>query len=447
MNNRLKKLLYGGLAILALSGPALAQQGLWPGFPLAAGAANTNCISFVNGTCQSYLQAGPAVTGNELAPVDTALPQGISPQTERMRVSQFGAYTTPRNVLGNGDMLGTQVNGTATVTGATTSAATYAALSADRWVLDTNVGSGVGRSAIVTATPSPPTGFTQSLKVYRTSGALTQPVCVWQAVPTAQSTQLAGQTVSFSAYVAALAGLSADNGNVANLVIITGTGTDQGWTGSWTASPAITPAWTGIATAVNTPISLTTTFARFSTSVAIPTTATEIGVGVCFTPTASGSGTTDGFALTGAQLERSMLPSLFEVRSKTSEVLDNQAFVYAIADVAGPSPVIALCTETTVNADAACLVPFPVTMYKAPTVSLVNCGTACFAMPTTTAQTAVTSTCVLTVNATFTLVAGTSNTYLQCAQSGTTAAVGITLPLMMSTSATNSGVIVAWTGL
>ena len=55
--------------------------------------------------------------------------------------------------------------------------------------------------------------------------------------------------------------------------------------------------------------------------------------------------------------------------------------------------------------------------------------------------------CVLTINATFTLISGINNTYLQCAQSGTTAAVGITLPLLMSTSATNAGQIIAWTGL
>lgn len=446
------------LAAVLVASPAFAA-GLFNGYPEGNGAAY--CASYnqpggpgTASVCTNNVPAGPALTGNELVPADSGVTPGQvggsgSPGTTIVIPSTaVGSLTAPRNLLGNGDMLGTQVNGTATVTFATTSAATYAALVADRWVGDVNVGSGAGRSAVITASPAPPTGFTQSVKMYRTSGSLGQPVCSWSVVPSAQSTQIAGQTVTFSGYVAALAGLAADNGSAANLVIISGTGTDQGLAGSWTASPAITPAWTGITTVVNTPITLTTSFARFSTSATIPTTATEVGVAICFTPsTASSGGSTDGIAFTGMQLERSNVASLFEVRSRTAEILDNEQFVYAIHDTAGPSPVLGLCTETTANTDAACWLQYPVPMYVAPTVSLVNCGSACFAMPTTTAQTAVTSTCALTVNATFTYIQGVQGTYLQCAQSGTTAAVGITLPILMSTSATNSGVIVAWTGL
>ena len=405
--------------------------------------------------CNSTVPAGPALTGNEYYPADTAVPGAVTqtaPSTILVPGSAIAGSTwmNGRNLLGNGALNGTQVNGTATVTGATTSAPTSAALIADRWVLDTNVGSGAGTSAIVTSTPTPPAGFLNVATVYRASGALTQPICAWQAVPNADSVAVAGQTVTLSAYVGGLANLAADNGSVVNLVIITGTGVDQGFNGSWTATPAITPAWTGIATAVNTAITVpaaATTFARISTSAAIPAAATEIGVGICFTPIVDKHGSTDGFAYTGVQLERGNSPSLYEFKTRAKEIQENQAFVYSIHDTASTAQVIGLCTETTANTDAACFVQYPVAMYKAPTLALTGCGTACFAMPTTTAQTAVTSTCVLTANATFTIVQGTQGMYLQCAQSGTTAAVGITLPLVYSAAATNSGVINAWTGL
>ena len=88
--------------------------------------------------------------------------------------------------------------------------------------------SGAGQLAVVTSTPSPVIGATNSQTLVRNSGSLGQPVCAWQEVPTVRATQLAGQNVIFSAYLQALAGLSADNGNQAQLFLITGTGTNQG---------------------------------------------------------------------------------------------------------------------------------------------------------------------------------------------------------------------------
>lgn len=462
---KIVRLLTGAVGALALLTLAAGAAGLFPGFPIPGEASyctgysaypTTVTIPGVTPTpnqCNSPVPAGPisGTTGNELAPADTGLAGGSPPQTVTIptgMIAGSGFIGGGKNLLGNASLNGVQVNGTATVTFATTSSPTSAALIADRWVGDVNVTSGAGRSAIVTSTPTPPQGFLNVAKVYRTSGSLAQPICAWQAVPNYQVVQAQGLTVTFSSQLAALAGLSADNGNVVNMVIIAGTGVDQGFNGSWTASPAITPAWTGISTLVNTPITLTTAFSRPFVQAVVPVTATELGVGLCFTPTTTTSGgATDGFAFTGAQLEVNPGMTRFEVVPRQLEILQNEQFVYAITDTAGPSPVLGLCTETTSGTDAACWIQYPVAMYKQPTVNLVNCGTACFAMPTTTAQTAVTSTCVLTVNATFTYIQGVQGTYLQCAQSGTTAAVGITLPLMMSTSATNGGVIIAWTGM
>ncbi len=390
--------------------------------------------------CAQTLPAGPPfLTGNELVPADTQIGANGNPQTVTIPVTMLGNYGgTPRNFLGNGALDITNTNGTSTVTCATTSAATTAALSADRWMCDANVTSGAGRSAIVTSSPTPPLGFTNVMKVFRTSGALTQPICTWSAVPTKRATQLAGDPVTFSVEAAALAGLSADNGNVANLVIIAGTGTDEGLNASWTASPAITPAWTGITTVVNTPITLTTTFGRFATTATIPATATEVGVGLCFTPTATGAGATDGFAWTGAQLEIGSGASNFETLPQSAELIDAEQYFYKITEGAATvTRAMCMASSTTL---AICGLKFPVPMYKAPTMSYTN-G---FATATTTAGSTLGA---CTTLRTSTLVAGNAasseGVLVDC--------VATTVPAAGSADylADNggSGVINAWTGL
>lgn len=447
-------LLAVGALIAATFG--LHAAGLFNGYPEGngpsyCGSYNTAGVPGTTAQCTSTVPAGPTLTGNELVPADTSTlgaigGSGAAPPTILIPSATLAGltYSNPRNLLGNSSLLGTQVNGTNAVTGATTSAPTSAALGADRWVIDTNVGSGTGKSQIVTSSPSPPTGFTQTMKVWRNSAALTQPVCAWQAIPSPQSTQLAGQQVAFSVYAAALAGLAADNGGVINLVIISGTGTDQGLGGvSWTASPAITPAWTGVATAVNTPINVTTTFARYYTTATIPATATEVGVAICFTPTATGSGATDGFAFVGAQLERAPVPSLYEVRPRQTEIIDNLQFVYSIQE--GSALVSrAVCHVTTAASggagDMQCPIVFPVPMYKAPTMAY----TAGFAGFTTTAETTATVCSALATDATITFVPSTQQVMVQCALTSSTIAVGLSMTLADDSG---SGVITAWSGM
>jgi len=421
------KLIRSGLVAVAMAAALITNAhsaGVFNQFPSVGTAGNPS-----------------VVTGKECIPADTNLPSGQNPATVCIQSALLGNYFgTPRNFLDNGALNVTNTNGTGTVTCAVNAAIAVANMSADRWGCQANVAAGAGRTAIVTASPSPPTGFTNSMKVFRTSGALLQPICVMQEVTTPQSIQLAGQTVTFSAQIAALAGLVADNGGLVNLVVFTGTGTDQLLTTAPTASPAITPAWTGIATAINTTVTTTTTFARYSTSVAIPSTATEIGVALCFTPTATGAGATDGFAFTGAQLEVAPSPTAFEFRSKSDELAKAQAFFYTIAEGAGPTP-RALCTFTTANTVAQCAINYPVTMYLAPTLTFAN-G---FAIPTTTAQTALTACTGFAADAvTGTLVQSVNMTLAQCTSGGTTAAVGVVLPLFDNGG---TGSFKAWAGL
>lgn len=297
----------------------------------------------------------------------------ITPQT-------MAPLNTPRNLLDNG-ATNIQQRGTGTATAGTTSGCAISSYAADRWCMDVNVTSGAGQLTPITSTPTPPIGFQNALKVVRNSGALLQPQCVWQEVPTSSVVQLQGQNAVFSATIQALAGLAGDQGSTtqtANLVIITGTGTDQGLgvlrsAVGMTASPAITPAWTGIATLVNASVALPVTpvWTRYSATGAVATTVTEMAVGICFTPTATGAGTTDGIAFTGAQLEQGALPSIFENKPAVIETLQAQRYFEILTEPAAGVQVPVTGNSTSATA-AAMVYEFPVLMAVAPTFTALG---------------------------------------------------------------------------
>jgi hypothetical protein len=319
----------------------------------------------------------PGMT-NALAQYNALVNAGITPNS--MAPPVLG-----RNYLDNGAMAVNQ-QGTATITGGTTSI-TALQFAADRWFVDTNVGSGAGQAAVITSSPSPPPGFTQSVKMWRNSGALLQPVCSLHEIETIRSTQIQGQPVIFSVYVQPLAGFTAAAGLI-QAYIISGTGTDQGL-GTLTASPAITPAWTGIAggtTAVaagtlspSWSVGTTAAWTRLYTQpFPIPLTATEVGVELCFTPVGSSSGATDGFAFTGAQLEvagaNNLAPSPFEFKPLAADLRDAQRFFYQINETATLTTPIS-CGSEAVNTQT-CTFPLPVPMRgTTPVVVIPTTGT------------------------------------------------------------------------
>lgn len=273
-----------------------------------------------------------------------------------------------RNILDNGAML-VQQRGTGTVTCAQNAGVTSAAYSADRWGCQANVAVGAGR--MIASTTTPPTGFSGTQQIFRTSGALTQPVCAIQEVPTSASTSVQGKAVVLSFTAKALAGLAADNGSVITANIITGTGADQGL-GTPTASPAITPAWTGVATTQTANFTITTSFVRYQTTpVVIPTATTEIAVMLCFTPTATGAGATDGFEFTGVQLEQSdSYASPFEFRPAPYEVAAAQRFFWQVTDGATTVTYPSSCFVTAANTTVKCQFTAPTTMRVAPTTTV-----------------------------------------------------------------------------
>lgn len=380
-------------------------------FSLIAGAALL-ALGFSAGAANLPLLTGPQDPSQLNATINALIQSingGVTPQS-------MGSFSNFRNYLDNGGMV-VQQRGTGTATAATTAGCAILSYAADRWCMDVNVTSGAGQLTPITATPSPPPGFVASLKMVRNSGALLQPQCTWQEVPSADVTTLQGQPVMFSAYIQALAGLAADQGastQTAQLVIITGTGSDQGLGAlrsavGMTASPAITPVWTGLATLQTTTAALPVTpgWNRYNgAAVIVPTTVTELAVGVCFTPTAAGAGTTDGIAFTGAQLEvlgaNSLAPSSFEFRPKGVEVTKVGRYFQTLTEPAAGAavPVNGTAISATVSTST---YTFPVTMDIAPVFQ--NYGNALSATTWTLSNAAVNN-----VLATTFIVTKTANT-------------------------------------
>lgn len=280
-----------------------------------------------------------------------------------------------RNLIQNGGM-GTQQRGTGTITCAANAAINNAAYTADRWGCSANVAVGAGRGAASTTTP--PAGLPGVLNIFRTSGALTQPIIAIQEIATADVKPSAGNVMTLSFYAKADAGLSADNGSVINSTIITGTGADEGLQ-TMTASPAITPAWTGVASANTKAYTITTSYVRYSHTFVMPSTATEAAVAIGFTPTATGAGATDGFFVTGVQLENGSIATPFELKTPQVELAIAQRHYMRFNESAAITA-IASCHNSSTTL-AICQVPFPVTMRVVPTMAY----TAGFATETTAA--------------------------------------------------------------
>lgn len=301
-------------------------------------------------------------------------------------VNQNASGYQSRNFLDNGDMVVNQ-RGAAERVGGTTSGPTDAEYCADRWALDTNVTSGAGYCNEVTSASGVTfaAGFPNMVSVYRKTGALTQPVCFEQELKTSTSSQLQGQPVILSAYIAKNAGAAA--AATATFYLWTGTGANEGLgvlrsAVGMTASPALTPALTGLATAGSyTTPALTATATRYaSPQITVPATATEVVYAICFTPGAETAGTTDGILVTGAQLEiadpSQTTASRYDAKQYATELFNAQHYYVQWSDgLANTRQLPGTCTETTSGTTAACVLLMPVPQDLAAPISAVSAAT------------------------------------------------------------------------
>jgi len=358
-------LLAGGIAALVMGGLAHSAGFFTNGVPVAGGTQYPTTLP---------------LTGLETVPADTNLPSGLNPASEAITTGQLASFglpwSEPRNYLDNGAMDVAQ-QGTLLVTGGTTSL-TYGQFATDRWFADVNVTSGAVKTQNV-STPVP-AGFQHATSVYRNSGSLTQPVCLIQEIETQRSVSLAGKNVVFSAYLQGMSALSS-TANAVNMYVITGTGTDQGLA-TLTANPAVTPAWTNISTVGSAVATLSTSaYSRFSTAaIAIPSTATEVGVELCYTPTGTATAN-DGFFVTGVQLEAVSStvagPSTYDFLPAWLVGQETRRFYYQLTEANFPGLSGTGITGLATSASAQVLsVPLPSTMRgSVPVVAIPTTGT------------------------------------------------------------------------
>ena len=276
----------------------------------------------------------------------------------------------PRNLLDNGQMQ-VQQRGTGTRTCGTTTIPS-SAYAADRWGCNVNVTSGAGTLQVISSNlpAAPLPSFNNAMVFYRTSGALAQPQCVMQEVPSTKVLNAAGQPLVLSSYIQGLTNMLAESTTV-NAYVFYGTGTDEGLQ-TFTASPAVTPAFTGINSSLTTAWTITSSWARYTYSFTLPATATEAAVALCWTPTVGGTaGTTDGFRFTGVQLEGSQsgTASAFEFLPFSYELSTAERYFYAINEGTITAGAVMVGGGSAQGTTTTCTtaITFPVIMWKAPT--------------------------------------------------------------------------------
>lgn len=259
-----------------------------------------------------------------------------------------------RNKIINGAM---QVWQRAT-TYALTTAIAYG--SADRWAIYQSVSA----NGVANQIASGLTGFQYALKLGRNNAATqTTAISATQILETNNSIDLQGQSVTFSFYAKAGTNFSATS-NLLNILVLSGTGTDQ--------SSAAFGAWTGQATVVSANQAITTTWTRYTFTGTVASNATQIGVTINYTPTGT-AGADDNFYITGVQLEKGSTATSFENRPYGTELALCQRYYYRMKSTTTNS-VFGAGMQFNATTSVV-IINYPVTMRIAPT-ALEQSGTA-----------------------------------------------------------------------
>ncbi len=394
-----------------LASPLAYAAGNYPGYDPAT-----------NPYYQTYVP-----TGNEFVPYDTQLGQGLNPQTIGLTINQVaGIGSALRNAIVGGDFT---TNPWQRGTGTSGDIANTLTYWADQWW---NLG---GASSAINASRQTTTAIPGTGHVLRfgrkSANADTTEICTGNVLTTANSERFQGKTAIFSLNLKAGALLSAAGNNV-KLVIGYGTGTDG------SATNFAGGLWTGYANAYTGNTAITTTTTRYSVAAAIPSTANQVGVKVCYTPVGT-AGATDNIEIALAQLEASgatlpstaylggtlptlsqyAQPSSFAFRSKELEQTLAQYYFYQITEGAA-SVSHGMCAMSTTSI-ANCLIQFPVSMRVAPTMTYATgfAASASTASSSVTACTANTTTVTLSTN-----VPSVQNVIMDCASSAGFGAAG-----------------------
>ena len=187
----------------------------------------------------------------------------------------------------------------------TSTACSTTAYAADRWQAYRAVaGATVSRQVTNDTTNLP--NIQYAARVQRDSGnTATNAIFISQSLETINSIQFVGKTVTLSFYARAGANYSAAS-SALNIIVSSGTGTDQN----------VLTSYTGANNFISQTGTLTTTWQRFTYTGTVPTTATELGTYIYYTP-AGTAGANDYFEITGVQLEVGSVATPFHTYAAT----------------------------------------------------------------------------------------------------------------------------------
>lgn len=174
-----------------------------------------------------------------------------------------------------------------------------------------------------------------------------------QSIPTEDSAEYAGQTVTLSARVRALAGYS---GGAASLALITGTGTDE----------SLRTGFTGQATAGTGTVTPSTSWQTVYVTATLASSVTQLGVQKTWTPTGT-AGANDGLEWKDVRIDRATAP-LDHAPLKYEDDLREAQRYYELANTAQDAAWIS--TPTTSGNPYYRSVDFKVVKRAAPTMTL-----------------------------------------------------------------------------
>lgn len=308
---------------------------------------------------QGYIlqvQAIAAAVGNTPGAATLAVPIGLG-----------GNLNQPRNMIEGGDFTTNPWQRGTSFT-AIANTLTY---TADRFFAVGGASSSISVSQqAVTAIA----GFGNALQFGRAStNTNTAVISLGQVIESMDSIRAQGQVVTVSFWALAGANWSPASGNL-NVQLASGTGTNQGATnvvaGTWTnqTSITLTPQQGAVAPAANVAQPITTTWARYSFTGAVPAACTQLGVLFNATPVGT-AGANDWVQIMGVQIEVGGQPSAFEHMDAEMVLAQCQRFAFNIAEPASGVIISTGMISTTNNESVP--INLPVQMIKAPTVTVV----------------------------------------------------------------------------
>jgi hypothetical protein len=275
--------------------------------------------------------------------------------TQQNTGGAVAGVTAGKNKIINGN-LGVWQRGTSVaVTGATVG---YVS---DRWQVQS------ATASVNTTTTRQTTSDTTNLpfiqycaRVQRDSGVTANGfISFQQSIETIDTIPFVGKTVTLSFY--ARAGANYSNASSAlGYQLRTGTGTDQNVT-----------SFTGVANPISTSVTLTTTWQRFTASVTLATSVTQLGLNF-YALTTGTAGANDYFEITGVQLEVGSVATPFTTATGTiqGELAACQRYYYqSDTDVQTWTN---LQYQANVNVSRGGTLYFPQTMRTTPTLTLFD---------------------------------------------------------------------------